>query len=85
MQPHSTLSPPQSTKSPSHALVTTEHQIVRAAGRKYGGKMQHSEQLLRSTDGLGDGVCLRGPRSWSRIPVHRMWFSLRCVGSTFYR
>lgn len=84
-QPHSALSPSQSTAGPRHTLEITEHQTVRATGQEYGGKMQHSEQLLRSTNGLGDRVCSRGPRSWIRIPVYRMWFSLRCIGSAFYR
>lgn len=47
--------------------------------------MQHSEQLLRSPDGLGTG-CVRGVQGHGgNLYVHRIWFSLRCTGSAFYR
>lgn len=63
----------------------SKHQIVRATGRECGGKMQHSEQLLRSPDGLGTG-CVRGVQGHGgNLYVHRIWFSLRCTGSAFYR
>lgn len=93
-QPHPALSPSQSTAGPSHTLETIKHQIVRATGRECGGKMQHSEQLLRSPDGLmmwphgpwcGQGV-FEGSKVMEGISMCiRIWFSSRCIGSAFYR